>query len=476
MLSNMAVKGAGLVLLVVYLDPALLTVADYGRLGLMEAVAQAMAVVFGLGLGTGLLRYTAGRLPDGAVESDRAALPATVLLAAVTSAVVAVATIAAFRQPLAGFILDDPLATTPLLLMAAYTGLRVVQDVPLAFFRSREQATLYAVAIGVETMLLLGGVWYALAILRGGLTGVLQAWVFAAGVSTVSLSVGLLWNARARPRMALLRPLMRFGLPLVAASLASVALNTADRFLLKAFVDASEVALYVLAAKYGGLINMALVQSFHLAFAVIGLKALAAGDLGFHRSAFRHFAVGAGWVVLGLALFAADLTRVLSAEPAYAGVEMLVLPVAIGFWAYGLYVVPLNALFAAERTRATAGAVGGAALLNVLLNLAMIPAFGAAGAAWATFLAYAALAVGTAYTASAQVELRLPWKTAGATLALVVGLWAVGLQTADWALGPRLGARAALVLAYVPAVFALGLYGRADLARGLEWAGGLLRR
>ena len=475
-LSNVAVKGAGLVLLVLYLDPELLSVVDYGRLGLLEAAAQLLAVVCGLGVGSGLLRYTAGRVPEGTSDEDVRALPATALLASAACAAAAFGLPAAFRRPLAAFLLDDPSASAPVLLMGAYAAVKVVQAVPLAYFRARERVGLYVSAMGVETLLLLAGVWYALAVQRAGLLGVLAAWTAASGLAAALLVGGLLWKAGALPRPRLLRPLLRFGVPLVAAAVAGVALNTADRFLLKAFADASEVALYVLAAKYGGLVNMALVQSFNLAFSVLGLKALAAGDFGLHRSAFRHFAVIAGWVALGIGLFAVDLTRVLSAEQAYQGVDPLVLPVAIGFWAYGLYYVPLNALLAGDRTRAAAGGAMGAATLNVALNVALIPSFGAAGAAWATFLAYAVLALGTARLAGTEADLRLPWGKAGLALALVLGLWGLGLTTAGWPTAPRLAARAGLALAYVPAIFAVGIYDGADLGRGVEWARGLLRR
>ena len=475
-LSNMFVKGSGLLLLVLYLDPSLLSVSDYGRLGLLEATAQMGVVLFGLGLAPGLLRYTAGTLPSGTSDADRDALPATALVAALLSGGVAVAAVGLLRVPLASFLLDDPSATGLVMIAGVFIGLKVLQEVPLTFLRARERAGWYAAAIALETTLLLVGVWYALAVHKAGLTGVMVAWAAACGGSALVLVIGLSWYARAWPRLSLMAPIVRFGLPLVAAALAGVALNTADRFILKAFEDASQVALYVLAAKYGGLINMALVQSFNYAFAVIGLKALASGDFGFHRSAFRHFAVLVGWVALGLSLFAADVTQLISEEPAYLGIEPLVLPVAIGFWAYGLFFVPLNALFAAERTRAAAAAAMGAALLNVLLNLLLIPLMGAAGAAWATFLAYAALAVGTARTARSQADLRLPWKTAGGALALILALWALGLPSADWSVGMRLGVRAALVLAYVPAVFAFGLYGRDDWQRGIGWVRGRLRR
>src|SRR5690606_22620517 len=110
---------------------------------------------------------------------------------------------------------------------------------------------------------------------------------------------------------------------------------------LKAFTDAEVVAVYGLAAKYGGLVNMLFVQSFQLAFTVIGLKALAPGGEGadVHRRTFRHFVVVTGWGVLGVSLLARDVTAALSPNPAFLAAEPLVLPLALGFMAYGVYII-----------------------------------------------------------------------------------------------------------------------------------------
>src|SRR5690606_24400901 len=132
-------------------------------------------------------------------------------------------------------------------------------------------------------------------------------------------------EARGRVDLGLARRLVAFGAPLVASGLAARFLAVGDRFLLDWLLGPAAVAEYEWASKIGGVLNMFFVQSFQLAFTVIGLKALAAAPGGggaapLHRSVFRHFAVWPAWAALGLALLPPDGTRLLTDEPGYAGV------------------------------------------------------------------------------------------------------------------------------------------------------------
>src|SRR5690606_8327744 len=223
------------------------------------------------------------------------------------------------------------------------------------------------------------------------------------------------------------------------------------------------------------------VQSFQLAFTVIGLKALAAAPGGggaapLHRSVFRHFAVWTAWAALGLALPTPDGTRLLTDEPGYAGVEPLVLLIALGFLMNGLYFIAVNVLYAGGRTRTVAWSVAAAAALNAGLNLALIPPFGLVGAALATFLAYGALALWTAHVAERDIRAHYPWHVLASALLIVGGLWALAQVSLGWGVAARLAWRAALLALYPALVVAAGLYRPAEVRHYLGALRGLLRR
>ena len=461
-LANMALKAGGLVLLAFVLDPAYLSQADYGRHGLLETAASLLALVGGLGLGAGLLKL----LADG--EGSRVQTTAIAASLALGAAVAALVWVGA--PALAAFLADGAAGSDrmlrPVRLMGVYAGLKVLGAAPLAALRAHERAGLYAAVLVGELALTIGGAVWLLQQGRG-LEGIWTAYAAAAAVGTVALLAATLRPARpARPELA---RLVGLGAPLALAGLAGALLNSGDQYVLKAFAPAEEVGVYVLAAKFGGLINMLFVQSFNLAFAVFGIRALAAeavagGAGGFHRRVLRPYIVVTAWGVLGVSLLARDVTAALSPNPDFLRAEPLVLPISLGFLAYGVYFVMMNVLYARERTRSVAAFVLAAAALNLGLNLAAIPWLGAMGAALATLASYAALAAITARAAHRLAPQPYPWRAIAVAVALVVGLWGAAQL---WAGPGGLGLRLALLAGYPPLVVACGAYRWSELRDGV---------
>lgn len=467
-LGNLLLKASGLLLAPIYLNPAYLSADQFGYFALLMVTAQLGTATVGFGLGHGLLRF----LVDPAYTARRRAILATTLLACIGLAGSAVALCALVAPVLAGLLLDDPERTRLILLMALYVGLKVVGDIPLIALRAAERAGLFVFALAAEVILLIAAV-YLLMVVRGwGLEGLMIAYVVSAGAGTSVLVIATLATAPWRLELKFLGPLIRFGCPLVMTALATWALNFSDRYLLKWLIDAPTTGLYEWASRLAGLINMLLVQSFQFAFAVIGLKALVGADPGptssqaeLHRETFRQILVGSGWAVLALALGAHDLTRLLTPNPFYLQADPLVLLMSLGFMAFGLHYIVANVLYAAGRTLVMSLIAITAAALNVGLNLLLIPRLGAIGAALATYLAYLAMALGHAWFAHHISRMGFPWHLYVLVVALVVGLYLIGIAVESASVWGRLAVRFGLVMAYPPLVILLRIYSREDLGR-----------
>jgi len=362
-------------------------------------------------------------------------------------------------EPLAALLAGDGARSGIVRWAGIYIAFKVVGAVPYMVMRVRERPGLYLTALLLEVSVLVGGVYVALGLLDAGLEGVVMAFAISAACAAIPLGTLVLLRTGIRFRRSAARQLLRFGMPLTVAALAGILLNTGDRFVLEALAGPEMLAVYVLATKFGGLINMLFVQSFNMAFSVLGLKSIAAeGGTDLHRRVFRHFVVIAGWGVLGVALLTRDVTMVLSPDPAYLDAEVLILPIAYGFLLYGLYYVILNVLYAADRTTRVAGLVLGAAVINIVLNLILIPYMGALGAALATAVSYGALAGLALIDARRAMPLNLPWHVLVTITLLITGLWALAQPSLFWDAAPRLGLRLALIGAYPALVLAFGVY------------------
>ena len=116
-----------------------------------------------------------------------------------------------------------------------------------------------------------------------------------------------------------------------------------------------------------------------------------------------YLVVIASWLALGLGLLAPWLVRLLTQPQFYAG-ERVVAPLAFGGMAYAAYIVMAIGVGRAKRTQFNWVITGFAAVVNVALNLILIPAYGIMGAAVATVAAYVVMFLGMTWYA----QLRLP--------------------------------------------------------------------
>jgi O-antigen/teichoic acid export membrane protein len=233
------------------------------------------------------------------------------------------------------------------------------------------------------------------------------------------------------------------------------------------------VGLYDFGSRVGGIVNLLFVQSFQLAFAVAGLRRFDEGKLDLHRSAMRHYAVWTGWFVLALSVLADDgmvlLVKVFGVDPFYLGIKSVVLPVAAGFWFYGVYHVAVNVLYGLERTRMIAGFVLAAAVVNLALNYMLIPWLGVLGAAVATTGAFAALAFGTVAATERVKSIGFDVKVLVAVALVVCVLWAVSGQLEAFPDVPRVLLRLLLVALFGPFILASRTFRLADFARGIRF-------
>ena len=134
-----------------------------------------------------------------------------------------------------------------------------------AVFRVEERSSLYVlaslanIAVTVAATLLLVVVWDqgALGLIAGNFTGTLAVYLALLGYRRAQLGLSF-----SRP---LLREMNRFGLPLVPAALALIAMNLGDRFFLNHFTGIEEVGRYEIGVRIASGMVL-LITAFRLAW------------------------------------------------------------------------------------------------------------------------------------------------------------------------------------------------------------------
>lgn len=98
-------------------------------------------------------------------------------------------------------------------------------------------------------------------------------------------------------------------------------------------------------------------------------------------------------ITIGLIFISPEVVKIMASNPKYeAGMDLVPL-IMIGYYFVFLYSIPSNLEFYLKKTKYIPIGTGFAALVNVLLNLILIPIYGIVAAAWTTVISYILLFV-----------------------------------------------------------------------------------
>ena len=184
----------------------------------------------------------------------------------------------------------------------------------------------------------------------------------------------------------------RFGLPTMPAELSLYSLNFIDRLLLVRLAGLGDAGLYSLSVKFAQAVNV-LVKGFQLAWPPL------AYSIRDDDEARRAYAVIVTWfvvvctfVVAGMWLLSRWIVRALAAPEFFDSYEAIGL-VSTGVMLYALYLVLVVVLGRTGRTEFNFPATVAGTVVNIALNLVLIPSLGIVGAGVALVASYAVVLV-----------------------------------------------------------------------------------
>ena len=377
----------------------ILTQAEYGILELATTLTTLALTVTDLGLVAAAQRSFFDHAEDD-LDGRHRVLATAFATTSVLAIVVAVGLLV-FRSEVSSWLFGSDQATVLAIVAVSLIPLntfRFLSETMRVRFQAAHYLVMSVIATLVTSVLAVG----AVVVLDLGVRGVLLASVVG---SLVACSYGL-WVVRqaligrfSRPE---LRTMLAFGLPLVPATLAAWLLALVDRLLLAKLGDLDEVGKFAIAARLTLLMLLA-VNAFMLAVGPF-LYSLHARDALLEKAArgrlLTYFTFILSLGALVVTLFAHEALTVIA--PSFLDAEWAVGPLAFGVVAYGVATLLTTGFALARRTAYAAGLSVIAAVVNVGLNVALIPPFGFVGASFATGSGYVVLAA-TYYFVSQRV-------------------------------------------------------------------------
>ena len=201
----------------------------------------------------------------------------------------------------------------------------------------------------------------------------------------------------------------RFGVPLVPTALFLWVTNFSDRFFLVKLADVAEAGLYSVGVRVASAMVL-LLTAFRTAWPAF---AYSIKDESEARSTYAYvltyLTVVTAWVALALTLLSPWLVELLAAAE-FAESSRVVGPLAFSTVAYAAYIVVAIGVGRVRRTQFNWVVTGIAALVNIALNVVLIPPYGMMGAAIATVAAYSTMAVGMAWWSQRLYPVPYQWR------------------------------------------------------------------
>lgn len=373
----------------------LLSVSQYGVVSLCLRVILLLTVLSKCGL-----QYAATRFykenPAGDRQREQQRFYSTLLLGPLlTGAAVVLVYTAVLGFTRSRF--TDPALLRCLLIAPGLVLLRTVQSLLQSLLRNEGRSRLHsAFEVTTKLLTLLAFVVLLTGSFRSALATLVALTVSESVVIFIQLGM-LVREDRLRLRAidwSLIRTSVAFGAPLIAYELSSLVLDSGDRVLILHYLGSAPLGFYSAAYNISGYLQDTVMTPLNLAIFPIYMRLW--NEEG--RAATQRFlSTGLSWFLVAampisvLALLCSRDVIMLLASSRFAEAQHL-LPILVpGLMLYATHIFLNVGLVLEKRTGLMALLVSLSAVLNLSLNIFLLPRMGIAGAAWATLLSYALL-------------------------------------------------------------------------------------
>jgi len=363
------------------------SVAEYGIMNLIVTTIYVIIAITKLGFPNAIVRFYEEYKAKGQLTGYYSTVFTGSLVAAATVTVLFILSI----QLLPRTIIKN--STANLLSFAAILIFtRCMVDILTSFLRAEQRTKLYNILGIIRSYGSLAFSIFLVFFLVKGLYGFFVGQIIA---SIIMLFIMLI-IFRERIKISLscfslvdLKQSIKFGFPLIWAEIGHLLLNYADRYLIQLYLGATPLGLYTAGYNLTTHITEAIIYPINYAMTPIYMNILVnKGEQQtkeFFTKLFTYFLLVMFPVVFGFIAVGRDLISFLASSKYLEACQILPY-VVIGQALYSCTIILNAGLFINKKTSLVTYVMLGTCLLNVGLNIILIPRFGILGAAQATLI------------------------------------------------------------------------------------------
>jgi O-antigen/teichoic acid export membrane protein len=383
------IKLAGFFLIPLYTNPSYLSAADFGLFGIIDVSLTIVTEVLTLGQANSVLMFNNS---EEYKEKKHSSFFTVVVFTSVLSFAFFVL-ILTFSSTVSSLFSNPEKYNVYLKWCGSIILFRIINNILLSKLRADEKSSRYTLINVSKTLVMLGFTIYFLTVSKLEVLGILYASLLAelvafllmlptvvkffVGSGAIKFDKDIMWVG------------IKFGLPLVLATIGSMLLNVSDRYILKIFTNFKTVAIYDLGYRIAGVINMFVILPFSFtllpnAFNVSGKT----GDKRYFSKLLTYLTFVLVWLGLAQSFFAEEFIMFFTTDPIYASSYQVVSIITFSYIFSGMRSVSTIGFYLTKKTGYIAVMILFAALLNIILNVIFIPIYGMITAAYTTLIAF----------------------------------------------------------------------------------------
>ncbi|MEJ2107791.1 MAG: oligosaccharide flippase family protein [Acidiferrobacteraceae bacterium] len=302
------------------------------------------------------------------------------------------------------------------LLTAVLVFLRISENGLVNLLRADFRSGIYAIYQVIAKYAVLGAILVAVFFVSRSLYGFYGATILVESVGLMFLWGYVLRKHPVSPKTfspELFQAMVRFGVPMLGFELSRVLLNIGDRYMIQFMLGGQALGHYAAAYNMTEYVQMIAIAS--VGQAIVPMYVRMWEDKGeaetrrFLLDSMRYYLLIGMPIIAGVSVIGRDLLVLLASEKYREGA--VVIPwVMSALVVQGSMVIVGAGLYIHKQTVVIMLRVFATAVLNVLLNLVLIPQYGIVGAAVATLICAIFLAGATVALTRHSLPLGVPWR------------------------------------------------------------------
>ena len=466
--GNLSTKLVGLVLIPLFTSH--LTTYEYGIYGILEGVSQIIVAFFGLGLYNAFYRW----YWDKNYADKKKSMFFTILCTVAILSTILTLLFSQFSSYISIFLFDKPEYSFLIKFMLINTGFEALLIIPSTLLRLQQRAIHYSSTYLVKFVINLVFSIYFIKYLNHKVDGIFEAQIIGNIIYFLVLLRFIIKNIDFKFDSSLLKGMLKYSIPLIFSSVIGVLLSMTDRFALKFLSSLSDVGIYSLGFKLANTIKVFIVASINMAIWPIIFKMMDSPDnKRYYSKLMTYTSFFILFFVIGFSFLGKEIIKVLAHQTDYWDAYKVIPVISFSILFGMLKDISAIGLHFTKKTKIFALFIFYTLIIDIGLNLILVPLFGIMGAAFSTCVAQIVLFFFTYYNSQKLYFIPYELKKIFSMILVSIVLIVLATFTNDLYLPIRLFLKVVLLFIFPIILYFLGFYEEVEIDRirkiWIEW-------